>query len=497
MNDEFNIVFHIRNWEVNLYTALEDFLSENSGLKLEFLYMTHSVKAKYLLKKKGRACVYITEELRKIPLPSGWLEKLQEFEDRGNGYIRNLQQYLAAERYYKDKSRDYQMQQLYKMVIFFDSFFKQHKPFLMISNAPDHLAFWLAMDLLRYHGGHPCGFMGAPWPGRHLVFFRAVGQSYCSRELYRAYLGRGLSEGERREAGEKQELLKNGQAVPIYVRRDLPKVARKRPFWTTMQRILDYFYWDIAERLAGDWHLQPPTGSFIIRKATIIIKARFLERYFDKMDWNAPFVFFPLHLEPEAAILVHSNYYENQLEVIRALSKSLPVSWKLVVKDHPNMRGRRSWGFIREVRRFPNVVFIPNDIPSWKLIQKARLVAVLSGTAGLEACLLGRPVVAFGDPVWGYGPTFRKAGDLTRLSETLREVAALELPPEDERVQAFLLSWMHSTPPGVHDFNSYRYPVDDPTNVANIGQAISQLLHELRTTSRHAEDFGESMSPTP
>jgi hypothetical protein len=478
---------------------LESFLLEKSGLKLNFIYMTYNMEARYLLKKKGRSCIDITKELRNIPVPSDWLEKLQEFENRYHGYIRNLQQYLASERYFKSMPRDIKMKQLYKMFIFFDSFFKQHRPFFMISNGPDHMAFWLSMDLLRYYGGYPCGFVSASWPGNHIIFFRAVGLNYWSRELYREYLKRGITEEEKKLACEKQEMLRNGAAVPYFIRSGIPKDMRKRYLWETIGRIINYIYWPIVERLRHEWYAKPIylPGFSSLKKSKVKIKARLLDRYFDQMDWDAPFVFFPLHLEPEATILVHSNYYENQLEVIRALSKSLPVSWKLVVKDHPNMRGRRSWGFIREVRRFPNVVFIPNDIPSWKLIQKARLVAVLSGTAGLEACLLGRPVVAFGDPVWGYGPTFRKAGDLTRLSETLREVAALELPPEDERVQAFLLSWMHSTPPGVHDFNSYRYPVDDPTNVANIGQAISQLLHELRTTSRHAEDFGESMSPTP
>ena len=34
------------------------------------------------------------------------------------------------------------------------------------------------------------------------------------------------------------------------------------------------------------------------------------------------------------------------------LSKALPISWNLVVKDHPNMAGRRSWSFIREIKSF-------------------------------------------------------------------------------------------------------------------------------------------------
>ncbi|TSC56502.1 MAG: hypothetical protein Greene041679_513 [Parcubacteria group bacterium Greene0416_79] len=52
---------------------------------------------------------------------------------------------------------------------------------------------------------------------------------------------------------------------------------------------------------------------------------------------NENFAFFPLHYEPEVSLLLLAPFATNQIELVRAAAKSLPVMWKLYVKEHPLM----------------------------------------------------------------------------------------------------------------------------------------------------------------
>ena len=68
-----------------------------------------------------------------------------------------------------------------------------------------------------------------------------------------------------------------------------------------------------------------------------------------------PYVFYPLHFEPEATTLVHGSYFEDQLTVVKNLARSLPAGWELVVKEHFYMRGQRRLGFYRSLLSIPNL----------------------------------------------------------------------------------------------------------------------------------------------
>ena len=58
------------------------------------------------------------------------------------------------------KSRDIQIKQLYRTLMFYNPLLKSINLF-MLSLCPDHMPFWIAMDLLKFHGGHPCGLVPA------------------------------------------------------------------------------------------------------------------------------------------------------------------------------------------------------------------------------------------------------------------------------------------------------------------------------------------------
>jgi hypothetical protein len=109
------------------------------------------------------------------------------------------------------------------------------------------------------------------------------------------------------------------------------------------------------------------------------------------------FIYVPLHTLPESSTLTLSTeYYESDL--IRFISKELPAGFELAVKENPNMVGLRPFNYYDELTELPNVCLLDPTIQSKELIQQSEGVAGVSGTALLEAAVLGKPTHAFGHP---------------------------------------------------------------------------------------------------
>lgn len=108
------------------------------------------------------------------------------------------------------------------------------------------------------------------------------------------------------------------------------------------------------------------------------------------------FVFFPLHTEPETALQRASPEYFFQLAAIASLARDLPADHLLVVKETYENRGRRPDNFYDQIREFKNVIMLDMLELGLEVVKKARAVATISGTAGMEAAVLGIPVITFG-----------------------------------------------------------------------------------------------------
>lgn len=106
------------------------------------------------------------------------------------------------------------------------------------------------------------------------------------------------------------------------------------------------------------------------------------------------FILYPLHTEPEPQILVNSPFFFFQQALIALISRYLPSEYILVVKESLVGIGRRDIGFYKKIQEFKNVVLIDPLEEGVEVIKKAELVCTISGTAGLEAAILGKPVIS-------------------------------------------------------------------------------------------------------
>lgn len=105
-------------------------------------------------------------------------------------------------------------------------------------------------------------------------------------------------------------------------------------------------------------------------------------------------IFFPLHTEPEPQILNNSPFFFFQEALIALVSRYLPSNYLLVVKESIVGIGRRNLNFYKKIKKFKNVVFIDPVEDGVNVIKNSDCVVTIAGTAGLEASILGIPVLS-------------------------------------------------------------------------------------------------------
>lgn len=110
-----------------------------------------------------------------------------------------------------------------------------------------------------------------------------------------------------------------------------------------------------------------------------------------------PFIYFPLHLQPEMTTSMLGGKYVDQILALEHLEQILPPGYKIVVKENPKQIYKdRSDDFFIRLKNLKNVIFIGKYLNSKWLIKKSKLVATITGTAGWEAIRFGKPVIVFG-----------------------------------------------------------------------------------------------------
>ena len=109
------------------------------------------------------------------------------------------------------------------------------------------------------------------------------------------------------------------------------------------------------------------------------------------------YVYFPLHLQPEATTSALGGIYCDQALAIERLSKFIPKNWVIYIKENPkqNSTMRGPWFFAR-LKAIKNAVFVPTETSSFELTEHCRFVATITGTAGWEAISGGKNTLVFG-----------------------------------------------------------------------------------------------------
>jgi hypothetical protein len=130
-----------------------------------------------------------------------------------------------------------------------------------------------------------------------------------------------------------------------------------------------------------------------LRRASNAYVFRYARPYERELPKDERYVLYPLHHQPEASVDVLGSLNSNQTALIESLSRLLPATHLLWVKEHKGALGDRSLAWYRHIARLPNVRLVDPFKDIFPLIRNADLVVTISGTAGYEAALMGVPAV--------------------------------------------------------------------------------------------------------
>lgn len=150
----------------------------------------------------------------------------------------------------------------------------------------------------------------------------------------------------------------------------------------------------------------------------LVRKLRILRGYkdlYDDVDLKEDYAYFALHFEPESLFPFTAPFYTDQQWVIAQTAKSLPLHYKLYVKDHPQMYGNRPRSYYKKLKKIPNVKLIKPSYSSLELIQDSKIVTTITGTAAWEAALLKKPVIVFGEVFYSQLSTIKVCNNITKL----------------------------------------------------------------------------------
>jgi hypothetical protein len=151
----------------------------------------------------------------------------------------------------------------------------------------------------------------------------------------------------------------------------------------------DLFHFD-SIRVATMWNIP------FLRKSVRNTRKRLNAIQFDISSLEElprKYVYYPLHYSPEASVNSPAPYFLDQIRAIDALRYAMPNDHVLLVKEHPACVPMRPLGVMRQIRRLPGVEVARYDLPSVEIIKRAGLTVTVTGTAALEATLLGHPAL--------------------------------------------------------------------------------------------------------
>jgi Capsule polysaccharide biosynthesis protein len=189
------------------------------------------------------------------------------------------------------------------------------------------------------------------------------------------------------------------------------------------------------------------------------------------------YVLYPIHFQPEASTLVQAPMYLNQLELLRDIAASLPIGYRLYVKEHLSNRGRRPLSFYNQLRAIPSARLLGPDADTWSLIRNASAVAVITGTMGWEALMFECPVVTFGTVFFNHHPSVLRASEYPkdRWFEVFNTATSGQAV-DREATLAMIVALHDSSVPGFIANPNVFPEVLEPENVKRLADALASAI---------------------
>jgi hypothetical protein len=210
---------------------------------------------------------------------------------------------------------------------------------------------------------------------------------------------------------------------------------------------------------------------------------------FEQPESDESFIFFPLHVQPEASSEIFSPWFSDQISLIKNIALAMPINVKLYVKEHKPMLGRRE-GLLRyykKIKSIPNVKLISPYASSRQFIERSISNIVITGTVGWESLLYGKKPLVFGNVHYNISRLTVRVHSFDALYKTvknnIRNQYLTDL--EKEMLLRFMTAMKLSSYKGIFNPPHASPEALDPNNIADLGKAIEDVLK--RTLKSHKD----------
>ena len=172
--------------------------------------------------------------------------------------------------------------------------------------------------------------------------------------------------------------------------------------------------------------------NYILNEVKTKRRKQFIDKNFISKINGTKFILFPLQTDAESALLLDAPLFTNQIEVIKQISKSMPIDYKLLVKEHPAAVSR-SWRSIKtykEIINIPRVIPVHPDVEISEVIKKSSLVIAISSTVALDSLFYEIPSIIFSENTISMIPSIHRLEGIRNLSETIRTMLKSNVEPK-------------------------------------------------------------------
>lgn len=220
-------------------------------------------------------------------------------------------------------------------------------------------------------------------------------------------------------------------------------------------------------------------AAMIRQRAIRMLRDRLSRGAFEAPVPNERYVLYPLHFQPEVSTLVWAPFAVDQPTLIEDIAKSLPIGYRLYVKEHFGSIGRRPLADYRRIRKVWNVRLIDPFADRMALIDGAAAVVTATSTMGWEAVVKERPVITVGEVFYNTFPLVVRAGAVARSEwPRLFRDAIRDHKPDRELLLRYVAALRSVTHPETIslDHPSMRPGTLAETNIRNITTIFARAM---------------------
>ncbi len=195
---------------------------------------------------------------------------------------------------------------------------------------------------------------------------------------------------------------------------NLPRLARR-----IME--LEKINWHDRDNLYRNHNIHPLKSSIAQPLTNRIKKTVASAVIYGNIEEGQRYAYYPFHFTEDAQVRMKYPEGYNQYELVRNISRNLPASVNLIVKEHPAFAGNYSLKELYDLSRLPNVVVLNSRASSKDIMSYIDYVITINSTVGYEALFYDKVVITMGTSFYDSFPGVVNVKDVKEIYSVLTD----------------------------------------------------------------------------